>query len=266
MMIGNLLSGVVPFVLAGWLMAQTATVTTPAAGDREAHRYYREVLARAKRIGQEDLTSKDAEQASRLLEMAPARLPRLFEVLSDKEAFQLGVALSRLDFRYGDDKLNTLTLMIWELFLELFPESPLADDARWEHAKTKATPYEYEGYADAAIQQINGLERFIKENPANRCIYEAELEMAKACRIAYETLRYGDGMCEDPSIDRRKVSRQYHQRARRLLQHLCSAATGHTRSAARKALADLDAGRCIYHGPGSPNEAVTDAWVDQPSK
>jgi hypothetical protein len=133
-------------------------------------------------------------------------------------------------------------------------------------AKIAATPYEYEGNADAALQQIEAIEQFIKKYPANHCIPEAELELARAYRIAYETFRYGQGLSTAPNMDRRTEGRKYRDRARLLLQHLCDQASDSVRSDACRALKDLTAARCVYIGPGSPNPNNPDSWAAPKAK
>jgi hypothetical protein len=173
--------------------------------------------------------------------------------LSDGEAFSLGEAISYLNSRFGDEKNSETTLSVWDSFLRHYPRSTHIDKVRWLRTKIAATPYEYEGQADAALQQIEAIELFIKKFPANHCIPEAELELARAYRIAYETFRYGNDLSTAPHNGQQTAGRKYRDRAKQLLQRLCDRSSDPARSDACRTIKDLADGKCVYSGPGSPN-------------
>ncbi len=220
------------------------------------------VYAKAKLIEQKSprLSEAEIQKIKELLQTATENPQCLLESLSDNEAFALVKALCRLEsyFREGS---NSEQMFLWETFVKRYPHSSHLDEARWLRAKIAATPYEYEGYADAALQQIKSIEVFIKENLTNRYLADAELELARACRIAYETFRYGDGLSTNSKVDRQEAGHKYRDRARQLLQHLCNESSDLTRAEACRALRDLTKGQCVYMGPGSPNPNLPDHWA-----
>jgi hypothetical protein len=230
--------------------------------------FFQKVVAHAELIERKDsrLGEVEAKKAADLLQAAAANPDRLFQNLSESEAFSLGEAISRLDSRFGDGMVSQLIPAVWDSFLKHYPRSPHADKVRWLQAKIAATPYEYEGRADAALQQIEAIERFIREYPASRCLPEAELELARACRIAYETFRYGKGLSSAPNKDQQTAGRKYRDRAGRLLRRLCDQSSDPVRLDACRALDDLTDGRCVYIGPGSPNPNHPDNWVAPKAK
>jgi hypothetical protein len=219
-----------------------------------------EVLAQAKRIEGKGPEFNEVEKRGidKLLQAAKDNRQCLFNSLSDSEAFSLAKALCRLN-GYFEDGRNSI--LLWDSFLKRFPRSSHLDEARWLRAKQGATPDEYEGFADAALQQIKSIEVFIKDNPANSSIPEAELELARACRIAYETFRYGDGLSTSSKMDRQEAGRKYRDRAKQLLQHLCNEASDPARAEACLALRELNKGQCVHMGPGSPNPHFQDRWA-----
>jgi hypothetical protein len=228
---------------------------------------FKNVLAQAKRTEQKNpqFGKAETQRIKVLLETAAANPQCFFNSLSDGEALLLVKALCRLEAYFGDGS-NSKKICLWESFLKRFPRSLHLDEARWLRAKAAATPYEYEGYADAALQQIKSIEEFIKENPANSYLPDAEMELAQAFRIAYETFRYGNGLTSAPRNNQQTIGRNYRDRAKLLLKRLCSQAPDRARQNACRALGDLEAGRCVYIGPGSPNADFPDHWLAPKSK
>ncbi len=224
----------------------------------DARIYFQNVLAHAKLLDRKDVLLDEAyeQKAAELLETAGANPHCLFNALSDSEALSLIKALSRFD-----EKTISRQILLWDSFLEHFTRSPHVDEAQWLRAKTEATPYEYEGVADAALQQIEAIQMFIKRNPTNRYLPAAKLELARACRIAYETFRYGGGLSTAPNENRKAAGRKYLDRAKQLLQHLCDDSSDSVRSEACRALHDLSKGLCVYIGPGSPNPHFPNNWA-----
>jgi hypothetical protein len=234
----------------------------------EARIFYQKAIAHAELIGRENFRFAEAQakKTADLLQTATAKLDRIFQHLSDNEAFSLGEAITRIAIGFEDGMDSQRIQAVWNSFLKHYPRSSHTDKARWLQAKSAASPYEYEGRADAALQQIDAIERFIKKYPTNRCLPEAELELALVCRIAYETFRYGDGLRTDPAMDRQTAGRKYYDRASRPLQSLCDRSSDPVRSDACQALKDLAEGRCEYLGPGSPNPNLPDHWIVNGSK
>jgi len=220
------------------------------------------VIARAKRIKQASVRfdEMDLKRLEKELKIAAATPQCLFKSRSDSEAFALVKELSDLMGYFGNGN-SSEPISLWESFLKQFPRSSHLDEAHWLRAKIAANPYEYEGYADAALQQIESIEGFIKRNPTNSHLADAELELARACRIAYETFRYGDGLSTNSKMNRKEAGRRYRDRARQLLLHLCDEASDRARADACLALRDLNKGQCVYIGPGSPNPHVPDRWA-----
>ncbi len=225
--------------------------------------YFENVLAHVKLLERRDVLPDEAyeQKAAELLNAGVSDSHCLFNVLSDSEALTLVKALSRFE-----EKTVSAQVLLWDSFLEHYPRSPHVDEARWLRARTEATPYEYEGAADAALQQIEQIELFIKENPGNSFLTEAKLELARACRIAYETFRYGSGLSTSPNENRRTAGMKYRDRARLVLRGLCDHSSDSARSEACRALRDLDKGLCVYMGPGSPNPDSPDNWSSQKNK
>jgi hypothetical protein len=220
----------------------------------DARIYFQNVLAHVKLLDRKGIVSD--EEAAELLETAAANPHCLFDALSDSEALSLIKALSRFE-----EKTISTQILLWDSFFEHYPRSPNVDEARWLRAKTEAIPYEYEGVADAALQQIEGIQLFIKKFPTNSYLPAAKLELARACRIAYETYRYGGGLSTAPNKNRKAAGQKYRDRARELLQNLCDDSSDSTQSEACKALHDLSEGLCVYIGPGSPNPHFPDNWA-----
>ena len=203
----------------------------------------------------------EIQKIQALLQAATVNPQCLFGAMPDGEAFSLVKALCLLEAYFGDGD-NSKRVFLWESFLNQYPHSSHLDKARWLRAKAAATPYEYEGYADAALKQIESIEMFIKENPANNHLLEAELELARVCRIAYETFRYGNGLSTTSNKNRQEAGWKYRDQAEQLLEHLCDQSSDPERSLACQALNDLAEGRCVYMGPGSPNPHFPDNWAE----
>jgi hypothetical protein len=250
-----------------WVMVQTATPA--AAADKfNARNFFQEVLAHTQLIERKDSRRGEAsaQKAADLLQTATANPDRIYQKLSDSEAFSLAEAISRLDSQFGDEQNSKPILAVWDSFLKHYPRSPHIDKVRWLRAKIAATPYEYEGRADAALQQIEAIELFIKKYPANHCLPEAKLELARAYRIAYETFRYGNGLSMAPNKRTQTTGRKYRDRASQLLQRLCDQSSDPIRSDACRAIKDLAGGQCVYMGPGSPNPNYPDHWAAPKAK
>ncbi len=228
----------------------------------ENYIYLQNLLAHVKRINREDFQpgEVEAKEAAGLLQYAAANHDRLFQNMSDSDAFSLAEAIDGLELRFSDGMDSQWIQAVWNSFLKRHPGSPDIDKARWLQAKRAANPYEYEESADAALRQIDIIEQFIKKYPPSSCIPEAELELARACRIAYETFRFGNGLRADPVMNRQMAGRKYYDRASRLLERLCAQSSDPVRSDACQALSDLAEGRCVYMGPGSPNPGFADHW------
>jgi hypothetical protein len=225
--------------------------------------YFQNVLLHANLLERKDIMLDQAweQKAAEFLESAAADSHCLFNALSDSEALSLIKALSRFE-----EKVASTQMLLWDSFLEHYPGSPHVDEARWLRAKTAATPYEYVGFSDAALEQIEAIEAFIKKTPANSYLPEAKLELARVCRIAYETFRYGNGLSTAPNENRQTAGQKYRDRATQLLQQLCDHTSDPARSEACRALHDLAEGQCVYMGPGSPNSDFPDNWAAPKAK
>jgi hypothetical protein len=251
--------------VAFWILVQGLGNNVVAAGYQrsctDVQIDLQNVLEQVKLIEQKSPRFNEAEieRIKELLQAATDNPQCIFNSLSDSEAFSLVKALCRLE-AYFRDKSSSEQIFLWESFLKQYPRSLHLDEARWLRAKTAATPYEYEGHADAALKQIESIEVFIKENPSNSYLPEAELELARACRIAYETFRYGNGLSATSNEDRQGAGRKYRDRAGQLLKRLCDQSSDPARLQACQALHDLAEGRCVYMGPGSPNPHFPDNW------
>jgi hypothetical protein len=210
------------------------------------------------------LTEAEIIKTKKLLQSATANQQCLFDSLSDTDAFALVQAICRLAAYLGDGR-NSEERLLWGLFLQWYPGSAHLDEALWLRAKAVATPYEYEGYADAALSQIELLQAFIKDYPANSYVPDAKLELARVCRVAYETFRYGEGLSTAPNLNQ-QIGRSYRERAKLLLGDLCNQSPARVRQGACAALKELEAGRCVYIGPGSPNPNFQDHWTVRKSK
>jgi hypothetical protein len=224
----------------------------------DARAYFHDALAHVKLLDRKGVVLDKAyeQKSEELLKIAVANPGCLFNAISDVEALSLIKALSRLE-----EKSVSIQILLWDSFLKRYPGSTHLDEAQWLRARTEATPYEYEGFADAALQQIGIIRKFISQSPTNSYIPAAKLELARAYRIAYETYRYGGGLTTAPNENRKKVGLKYRDHARLLLQNLCHHSSGATSSEACRALHDLSKGVCVYAGPGSPNPHVTDNWA-----
>ncbi len=224
---------------------------------------FQNVLEQAELVGRRSSPWDIAEiqRIEELLQAATANPQCIFNSSSDSKAFLLVRALCRLA-GYLIDKSGREQVLLWDSFLKQYPSSPHQDEARWLRAKTAATPYEYAGLADEALKQIESIEAFIKQNPANGHLPQAELEMARICRIAYETFRYGEGLSTASEKNSREAGQKYRSRAEHLLQRLCDQSSDPVRSQACRALNDLAEGRCVYMGPGSPNPHFPDHWAE----
>lgn len=224
---------------------------------------FQNVLEQAELIGRRSSPWDEAEiqRIEELLQAATANPQCILNSSSDSKAFLLVQALCRLT-GFFIDKSGREQVLLWDSFLKQYPRSPHLDEARWLRAKTAATPYEYVGYADEALKQIESIEAFIKDNPANSHIPQAELELARIYRIAYETFRYGEGLSTASDKNSREAGQKYHSRAEHLLKRLCDQSSDPVRSQACRALNDLAEGGCVYMGPGSLNPHSPDNWAE----
>jgi hypothetical protein len=131
--------------------------------------------------------------------------------------------------------------------LQMFPKTIFKDDLEWEIASLEGNPWEYEGSPECAIEEAHFFEEFQKQHPSSTFFDDAQLNIAKAYRVAYHCFEGKPIQILGKKFFNEKDALKCKERAILIFQGLLQSRNEFIREKARLAIFNIKKGQKSYN-------------------